>query len=91
RDRKGATLGETVGDEAGVHNASFGTGVGLPVIRGLSGARVKVLSNGGGTHDATTFSPDHASTADTAVADSVRILRGPATIRYGGGAIGGVV
>jgi len=91
RDRKGATLGETVGDEAGVHNASFGTGVGLPVIRGLSGARVKVLSNGGGTHDATTFSPDHASTADTTQADSVRIVRGPATIRYGGGAIGGVV
>lgn len=91
RDRKGGTLGETVGEEAGVHNASFGTGVGLPVIRGLSGARVKVLSNGGGTHDAATFSPDHASTADTTLADSVRILRGPATIRYGGGAIGGVV
>ncbi|MGV2480144.1 UNVERIFIED_CONTAM: TonB-dependent receptor, partial [Salmonella enterica subsp. enterica serovar Weltevreden] len=35
RERKGATLGETVGDEAGVHNASFGAGVGLPVIRGL--------------------------------------------------------
>lgn len=91
RDRKGATLGETIGEEAGVHNASFGSGVGLPVIRGLSGARVKVLSNGGGTHDATTFSPDHASTADTMLADSVRILRGPATIRYGGGAIGGMV
>jgi iron complex outermembrane recepter protein len=91
RDRRGSTLGETIGDEAGVHNASFGSGVGLPVIRGLSGARVKVLSNGGGTHDASAFSPDHASTADTTLADSVRILRGPATIRYGGGAIGGVV
>lgn len=91
RDRQGATLGETVGEEAGVHNASFGSGVGLPVIRGLSGARVKVLSNGGATHDASTFSPDHASTADATLAESVRVLRGPATVRYGGGAIGGVV
>ncbi|AOF83664.1 tonB dependent receptor family protein [Methyloversatilis sp. RAC08] len=91
RDRKAGTLGETLSEEAGVHNASFGTGVGLPVIRGLGGARVKVLNNGGGTHDATTFSPDHASTADATLADSIRILRGPATIRYGGGAIGGVV
>ncbi|WP_232424309.1 TonB-dependent receptor [Methyloversatilis discipulorum] len=91
RDRRGATLGETVGEEAGVHNASFGSGVGLPVIRGLSGARVKVLSNGGATHDASTFSPDHASTADATLAESVRVLRGPATVRYGGGAIGGVV
>jgi iron complex outermembrane receptor protein len=91
RDRRGGTLGETVGEEAGVHNASFGSGVGLPVIRGLSGARVKVLSNGGATYDASIFSPDHASTADTTMAESVRILRGPATVRYGGGAIGGVV
>lgn len=91
RDRRGATLGDTVSEEAGVHNASYGAGVGVPVIRGLGGARVKVLSNGSGTHDATTFSPDHASTADATLAGSVRILRGPAAIRYGGGAIGGAV
>lgn len=91
RERNASTLGETVSEEAGVHSASFGTAVGIPVIRGLTGARVKVLNNGSGTHDASSLSPDHASTGETVLAESVRILRGPATIRYGGGAIGGVV
>ncbi|WP_408630408.1 TonB-dependent receptor [Methyloversatilis thermotolerans] len=91
RDRRGSTVGETVGDEAGVHNTTFGAGVGLPVIRGLSGTRVKVLSNGGATHDASTFSPDHASTADATLAESIRVLRGPAILRYGGGALGGAI
>lgn len=91
RERLGATLGETVGDELGVSNASFGPGVGLPVIRGLTGPRVRVLTNGLPTHDAGMFSPDHATTADPVLADEVRVLRGPATIRYGGAAIGGAV
>lgn len=91
RERGARTIGETIGDEQGVANGSFGPGVGLPVIRGLSGPRVRMLSNGSATHDAGMFSPDHAATVETVVADEVRILRGPSTIRYGGGAIGGVV
>ena len=91
RERGGETLGEAIGDEMGVANSSFGPGVGLPVIRGLSGARVRVLSNGGASHDASTFSPDHATSAEAMLADEVRILRGPATVRYGGGAIGGAI
>lgn len=91
RERAGRTLGELVGDEQGVSNSSFGPGVGLPVIRGLSGPRVRVLTNGSATHDASNFSPDHASAVEPMLADEVRILRGPSTIRYGGGAIGGVV
>lgn len=91
RERKAGTLGATIGDEMGVANATFGPGVGLPVIRGLSGSRVRILSNGGATHDASWISPDHATSADPTLADEVRILRGPATIRYGGGAIGGAV
>jgi iron complex outermembrane receptor protein len=91
RERGARTIGETIGDEQGVANGSFGPGVGLPVIRGLSGPRVRMLSNGSATHDAGMFSPDHAATVETVVADEVSILRGPSTIRYGGGAIGGVV
>jgi iron complex outermembrane receptor protein len=91
RERAARTIGETIGDEPGVANASFGPGVGLPVIRGLSGPRVRMLTNGSATHDAGMFSPDHASTVEAVLADEVRVLRGPSTIRYGGGAIGGVV
>lgn len=91
RERGGETLGEAIADEPGVANSTFGPGVGIPVIRGLSGSRVRVLSNGGATHDAAAFSPDHATSAEAMLADEVRILRGPATIRYGGGAIGGAI
>jgi iron complex outermembrane receptor protein len=91
RERGGGTLGEAIADEPGVTNSTFGPGVGLPVIRGLAGTRVRVLSNGGATHDAATFSPDHATSAEAMLADEVRVLRGPATIRYGGAAIGGAV
>jgi len=91
RERGGETLGEAIGDELGIANSSFGPGVGLPVIRGLSGSRVRVLSNGGASQDASSFSPDHATSVESMLADEVRILRGPSTVRYGGGAIGGAI
>lgn len=85
------TLGETLAHMPGTHNASFGPGVGLPVIRGLSGARVRVAVDGSGTHDASSLSPDHAVTVEPMLAEEIRVLRGPETIRYGSGAIGGAV
>lgn len=91
RERVGNTLGETLSDEAGISNSTFGPGVGLPVIRGMSGPRVRLLSNGLATHDATTFSPDHAASIESILVDEIQVMRGPATIRYGGNAIGGAV
>jgi iron complex outermembrane receptor protein len=41
--------------------------------------------------DASAASPDHAVTADPLGADRIEILRGPASLAYGGGATGGVV
>ncbi len=91
RLKAGGTIGETLKNELGIHGQSFGPGVGLPVIRGQSGPRVRVLNNGLGTNDASQQSPDHASSSMPLVADRVEILRGPATLLYGSGAIGGVV
>lgn len=89
--KRGSTIGETLKLERGVHGQSFGPGVGLPVIRGQSGPRVRVLSNGLGANDAAQASPDHASTVVPLLAEQVEVLRGPATLLYGSGAIGGVV
>ncbi|MEM7083029.1 MAG: TonB-dependent receptor [Pseudomonadota bacterium] len=86
-----STIGETIATEAGVHNASFGPGVGLPVLRGLSGVRVRVSEGGIGAWDGSTISPDHASTVEAVLADRVEIVRGPSTLRNGSSAIGGVV
>ena len=86
-----STLGETLKNQLGVQSSSFGTGVGLPVIRGQSGRRVEVLQNGLAVIDASETSADHAIASDAFLADRIEILRGPSTLRYGGGAIGGVV
>ena len=86
-----ATLGETLERLPGVHNASFGPGVGQPVIRGLSGPRVTTLQNGTRSADASSLSADHVVAVEALLADSIEVLRGPATLLYGGGAIGGVV
>lgn len=84
-------LGQTLQNQMGVSNASFGPGVGLPVIRGLTGSRVRIMQDGIGSHDASFLSPDHASAIDPLFAEQIEIARGPDTIRYGGNAIGGMV
>src|SRR6056300_142508 len=86
-----ASLGDTLALQPGLNNASFGPGVGQPVIRGQQGARVTVLQNGTISADAANLSADHAVAVEPMLADSIEVLRGPATLLYGGGAIGGVV
>ncbi len=53
--------------------------------------RVKVLSDSSNVIDASEISPDHAITVDPLLSSRIEVLRGPATLRYGGGAVGGVV
>ncbi|RYY01278.1 MAG: TonB-dependent receptor [Gammaproteobacteria bacterium] len=86
-----ATLGETLNGQLGVSSASFGPGVGLPIIRGQSDNRVKVMQDSVGSMDASAASPDHAVTLEPLLANKIEVLRGPAALRYGSGAIGGVV
>lgn len=86
-----STIGDTLNNAPGLANASFGPGVGQPVIRGQQGPRVTVLQNGTSSADASNISADHAVSVEAMLADSIEVLRGPSTLLYGGGAIGGVV
>ncbi len=88
---KSATLGETLGKLPGVQSSNFGAGVGRPIIRGLDGPRVGVLSGGLSNQDVSTISQDHATSIEPFLADQIEVLKGPATLLYGSGAIGGVV
>ncbi|WP_270375298.1 TonB-dependent receptor plug domain-containing protein [Marinicauda sp. Alg238-R41] len=84
-------LADTLENLPGVTSTYFGPASGRPIVRGLGADRVRVLINGLGGLDASSSSPDHAVTAEVIGAEQVEVLRGPAAIAYGGGAIGGVV
>jgi iron complex outermembrane recepter protein len=86
-----ATIGETLNHSPGLASASFGPAVGQPIIRGQQGPRVAVLQNSLPALDVSTNSADHAVSVEPVLADSIEVLRGPSTLLYGGGAIGGVV
>lgn len=85
------SLGEALDHLPGVNADTFGSGASRPVIRGQTAPRVKVLSDSSNVIDASDISPDHAVTVDPLLGARIEVLRGPATLRYGGGAIGGVV
>ncbi|MGI9251781.1 MAG: TonB-dependent receptor [Pseudohongiellaceae bacterium] len=91
REKVSNSLGDTLRNEAGIANASFGVGVGHPVIRGQTGNRVSILQNGVGVSDASNVSADHANGVEASLANRLEVIRGPATLLYGSGAVGGVV
>jgi iron complex outermembrane receptor protein len=91
RLRRAATLGETLAAEPGINASHFGAGASRPVIRGMDGARVSVLSDGSELLDASTVSPDHAVTTEPLLANQIEVLRGPSALLYSPGAMGGVV
>lgn len=85
------SLGDLLASQPGLRSTDFAPGASRPVIRGLSGPRVQVLTNGIGMIDASSVSPDHAVATDPAEASRIEVVRGPSTLIYGGSAIGGVV
>lgn len=86
-----STLGEMLTDMPGVSSTYFGPNASRPVIRGLEGDRIRILSNGIGVLDASSLSNDHAVPIDPLIMERVEVVRGPATLFYGGNAVGGVV
>ncbi|WP_337843074.1 TonB-dependent receptor [Rheinheimera sp.] len=86
-----ATLGDTLKNEVGVHSNFYGSVASSPIIRGLDGPRVLITQNGLDAGDASRVGPDHSVSAEASTAEQIEVLRGPATLFYGSGAIGGVV
>ena len=84
-------IGDSLSRIPGVSNASFGQNIGRPVIRGFEGARIGMLNNNMGAADASAVSQDHAVSVEPFLADQVEVLKGPSTLLYGSGSIGGVV
>lgn len=88
---RATTIGDALADELGVYSNQYGTGASRPVIRGQDGPRVKVLQHASETADVSTLSPDHAVTVDPILAKQVEVIRGPSTLLYSAGTVGGLV
>ena len=85
------TIGEALSGETGISSNQFGAGSSRPVIRGQDGPRIKILQNSSENIDVYTLSPDHAVTVDPALAKQVEVIRGPSTLLFGAGTVGGLV
>lgn len=88
--KESGSLGAMLEHIPGVNNQSAGSQSGKPVVRGLTGNRVKVLSNGQ-TTDYQAYGTRHNPNMDPYLADRIEVIRGPQSVLYGSEAMGGVV
>ena len=89
----GATtsLGEAVDSYLGVSIADYGSAVGQPIIRGMSGPRVKILKNGMVNRDVSSLGADHLNDLDLNNIQQIEIVKGPSSLLYANGSIGGII
>lgn len=87
----GGTLGNLLFDKPGISASTFAPGASRPIIRGLDNFRVRIQENGTSSMDVSEIGEDHQVPIDTLSATRVEVVRGPASLRYGPQAIGGVV
>jgi iron complex outermembrane receptor protein len=85
------SIGETLASQPGVTASSFGPTASRPILRGLQGERVRILTDGIGTLDLSSSDPDHQVTINPLTAERIEVLRGPSALLFGSSAIGGVV
>ena len=90
RRAQGAALGETLEQVPGVRSLSMSTGIGKPVIRGMTHYRVVTLDNGQRS-ETQAWGHDHSPNVETATAERVEVIKGPASVLYGSDALGGVI
>ena len=91
RQQAALNLADLAHNEPGLNPTSFGPGAGSALIRGQGGRRVTTARQGQPIIDVSSTSADHAVGDEIFHTQSIEILRGPATLRYGPGAIGGVI
>lgn len=90
RDQR-PSLGETLARQPGVSATSFGPNASRPILRGFSGDRIRMLTDGIGSFDVSATSADHVVAINPLLAERIEVLHGPAALLYGSSAVGGVV
>jgi iron complex outermembrane receptor protein len=90
-DNATTSLGEAVDSYLGVSIADYGAAVGQPIIRGMSGPRVKILKNGMVNRDVSGLGADHLNDIDLNDLQQVEIVKGPSSLLYANGTSGGII
>ncbi|NLS27226.1 Vitamin B12 transporter BtuB [Sphingomonas sp. S2M10] len=87
----GSSISDVLAQEPGIAATTFANGASRPIIRGMDATRVRILENGASSSDVSDIGPDHGIPVDPFSAQSIEVVRGAGTLRYGSQAIGGVV
>ena len=90
-DGASTSLGEAIDSYLGVSIADYGSAVGQPIIRGMSGPRVRILKNGMVNRDVSSLGVDHLNDLDLNNVQQIEIVKGPSSLLYANGSIGGII
>ena len=90
RVSQGGALGDVLSQLPGIRTLSMTTGIGKPVIRGMTHYRVVTLDNGQRT-ETQAWGHDHSPNVETATAERIEVIKGPSSVLYGSDALGGVI
>jgi len=85
------SLGDAIDEYLGISMADYGAAVGQPIIRGMSGPRVKILKNGMVNRDVSGLGADHLNDVDLNDLAQIEIVKGPSSLLYANGTIGGII
>jgi len=86
-----SSLGDVIDEYLGISMADYGAAVGQPIIRGMSGPRVKILKNGMVNRDVSGLGADHLNDVDINDLKQIEIVKGPSSLLYANGTIGGII
>ncbi len=87
---KSESFGDLAGHFSGVSMISTGQNITKPVIHGLHSSRILII-NDGVRHEFQNWGVDHAPEIDPSQIESLEVVKGAATVRYGPDALGGVL
>ena len=85
------SLGDAIDSYLGISISDYGAAVGQPIIRGMSGPRVKILKNGMVNRDVSGLGADHLNDVDLNDIEQIEIVKGPSSLLYANGTIGGII
>ncbi len=85
-----ASLGDALKNVSGVRSLNTGSTIVKPMINGMHSSRLIILSNDVRLQDQE-WGVEHAPTLDINASNTIKVIKGPGALRYGGDAIGGVI